>query len=665
LHQSSDSERKLPEENSQFNCHHIRELLNMIRISARIQWYLYLSQQHRHLQNKATNLNPFPQEVTAIPLFWNVLYYSNMLLASFDSKDFVTGSEKENEIAPNIFSPELRTPRGSDRSHENIHHSDKSVLKAVTPGENSAKIMNRHSFIVSTFISPEETKEFTNCGSMVHHYESSADSKLQHDCTYGSENMERSVNFDDEYPHYDADSDLSFGNIVEPLDSVNSFNSFHKSSLEKCKTSVTPLTFNRGINDDDISHNQRNHLISAISFPNTDIEIRDKGIKRKNKKKKKLKKEKKAKRERAGRGNVERKRPYSNVVCDEEIVSCNQQSMQNVQEDIGIRGRQPKFEIITQHQENYNLTKKEHHRLASDNEATIKASKDIYKRGDSVEEDCSSYLDDGLEIPYDSPVPTSKVEEEGFAREALRKTSYSNLECNYSELYILCSESFIETSSKVVTALSSRIWAAKEQTDGCHSIMSEQPLRKKIILHDSWLLDEIGIDLELMDNKSIFILRLSSLEKEVEIKAFVRNMIRLSACGRYKEIYVIIYVDVLISASISKDIAFLQSAPLGNTDCTITFQYSTDQTIAQAIADIAMDSQSVLDAPTLAIFSHHFLQASFLLQIASTLTIHECIFLLTSNDGKSSRSVSKILEAPDTRDTSGMQLHMAANVSLR
>jgi hypothetical protein len=613
-----------------------------------------------------------------------------MLLSSSDSINFGSRGEKENNIE-NTMSPQLRTPIGSNCEHTKTDRSNISGFAAVTPGESATMITLasrgsdqspsiihnpkremsvRGSANVASFISPEENEKFINRGSKVYQ-ESCPRHMLLHDCANIAEDIEEKVYFDDEFPQCDEDSDTSFRNSIEPFETYNSCIHFNEVLTEKSKTLVTPLIHNgetrRNINSDAFS-TQHDHLISGISFVNVDIKSRRKQSKRKSKKKKRLKKEKKSKKEMIIRENAGKKRKYSEDIIDEDIVISSQQSKQKQKSEGSIKyennsGCHPTNQqhMLPRSTRKTKICYEDHYLASEKSKTPKKSSAEVYIRNDVVEEECSSCEDDGLEMPYDSPVHPSKVGGEGISWEAQGK----KLEIAFSDLHILCSESFLETSSHAVTAISSRLWEAMEPSYGCQSIMLDHLRRKKITLHDSWLLDEIGIDLEVMGKKAILILRLSSLEKDVEVKAFVRNMIRLSACGRYKEIYVIIDVDILISASVSKDIAFLQSAPLGNTDCIVSFQFSTNQTIAQAIADIAIDSPSILDASTLETFIHLYQQASFLLQIASTLTVHESIFLLTGKDGKSPRSVSQILEDPDTTNTPGIQLHLAAHVSLK
>jgi hypothetical protein len=120
----------------------------------------------------------------------------------------------------------------------------------------------------------------------------------------------------------------------------------------------------------------------------------------------------------------------------------------------------------------------------------------------------------------------------------------------------------------VITSLASGSWLEDRQI-GEESEKGDYFSWYRIIACDSPLLDEIGIDMEIAGKGAILVHRLSTWGSQEDLKVLIRDLVKLSALGRYLTLHVIICVDVVLSPSLAKDIAFIQSTPLGNTDCIV------------------------------------------------------------------------------------------------
>ncbi|KAI2490325.1 hypothetical protein MHU86_24244 [Fragilaria crotonensis] len=111
--------------------------------------------------------------------------------------------------------------------------------------------------------------------------------------------------------------------------------------------------------------------------------------------------------------------------------------------------------------------------------------------------------DDGLEIPHESPEPpTKRKRDEGpwerSAAASMTAKQIRNSEESSQEVHVLCSESFIEHSSQVIASLASGSWLEETLFENYTLSNSEaQAHCRRILAHDSSLLDEVGIDIEI------------------------------------------------------------------------------------------------------------------------------------------------------------------------
>lgn len=280
--------------------------------------------------------------------------------------------------------------------------------------------------------------------------------------------------------------------------------------------------------------------------------------------------------------------------------------------------------------------------------------------------------DDGLELPHESPEPPTKRmwDERQQERSAAASTTAQlirNREEPPAEAHVLCSESFIENSSQVVASLATGSWLEGTHSENCNLSASDVRCRR-VFSYDSSLLDEIGIDIEIPGNGAILVQRLSSWGTEDDLKALIRRLVRLSAIGRYQQIDVIICVDTAMSPSLAKDIAIIQSAPLGNVDCAVSFQLVTPRSMTGAIASSILmaknQSCSEVDGAIFHSIGECTTQAAFLLRLVSSLTVFDALQLLRGKDGKSPRTLRELLGCPNGNGRSGAQLRSAVQAPL-
>ena len=280
-----------------------------------------------------------------------------------------------------------------------------------------------------------------------------------------------------------------------------------------------------------------------------------------------------------------------------------------------------------------------------------------------------SFDDDGLEIPHESPEPPTKLaRHEGIGRMpfALPMTVGPH-DQESSEFHILCSESFVESFSQVIASLASGSWLVDRQIGDGGEKGDNSPCYR-IMTYDLSLLDEIGIDMEIAGKGAILVYRLSNWGRQEDLKVLIRELVKLSALGRYLTLHVIICVDVVLSPSLAKDIAFVQSTPLGNTDCIVSFNLVAPRALADVIAHKVYWARNRfpvdIDGSTFYSLCEIQGQASFLLRLISSLTVGDVILLLRGKNGRSVCTLKQILKDSHGSTRSDVQLQLAAHAQL-
>lgn len=268
-------------------------------------------------------------------------------------------------------------------------------------------------------------------------------------------------------------------------------------------------------------------------------------------------------------------------------------------------------------------------------------------------------LDDGLEIPYASPEPQYHNHREANGRNSSEKRQ--RLETKVV-VHAICSESFLETSSQAVASLASGVWSRTPENGGTSN--------QKIVLHDTSLLDEIGVDFELAGKGAILVQRVSTWESERDLKDLIREMVKLTSLGRYTSLYVALCIDTQVSPQLAKHIAFFQSTSFGSSECIVSFQMVTERSLAAVVAHRILQSRAQfgdeLDNSTFALLNSCQSQALFLLRIASSLTVTAVIQRLLGTKDGALRTFQQVLVKDSSGDHSAAsaQLQLAASAAI-
>jgi hypothetical protein len=138
-------------------------------------------------------------------------------------------------------------------------------------------------------------------------------------------------------------------------------------------------------------------------------------------------------------------------------------------------------------------------------------------------------------------------------------------------------------------------------------------LGRKISVCDTNLLDALRVDFELPGRRAIIVCPLSVWSQENEtsnmfgtqaqqgisenVKSFIRDVVELSASGRYVELHILLSIDLQLSPSTATDILVLQNALVRHNGCPcelISFQVLLPDFLSSAIAQkILVDSRSL------------------------------------------------------------------------
>lgn len=224
-----------------------------------------------------------------------------------------------------------------------------------------------------------------------------------------------------------------------------------------------------------------------------------------------------------------------------------------------------------------------------------------------------------------------------------------------SAMTILCSESFLETSSRAVAELASGRWANALVQDLDESLYITKTFNEvdgtsepsliglKIKSCDCPLLDDAGVDIELGCQGSIVVVHLSSWNqessKELGSRHFIRRIVQLAATGRYEQIHIIVCVDVSITSSVI-GIAMLQNAVVAQSGCPcehITFHFVAPDSLSYALAEVVLEHDTVEEPREwVETFAHDAdvqERARFFLSIVPTMTVYGALQLLVRYSG--------------------------------
>jgi hypothetical protein len=181
----------------------------------------------------------------------------------------------------------------------------------------------------------------------------------------------------------------------------------------------------------------------------------------------------------------------------------------------------------------------------------------------------------------------------------------------------------------------------------------------------------MGVDIEIAGKAAILVQRVSTWGQEQDLKVLIRELVKITALGRYHTILVILVVDIVITPSLARDIAFVQGTPLGNTDCIVTFQMvAQSKALAAAIAQrvlrarVKFSGEIVNTSMFDALLPDCYPQIAFLLQIASSLTATGALQLLWDEEKKAPCGLKEVFEDVDGKSVAARQLRLAALAGL-
>eukprot|EP00547_Thalassionema_nitzschioides_P018438 CAMPEP_0194235312 /NCGR_PEP_ID=MMETSP0158-20130606/2848_1 /TAXON_ID=33649 /ORGANISM="Thalassionema nitzschioides, Strain L26-B" /LENGTH=822 /DNA_ID=CAMNT_0038968767 /DNA_START=39 /DNA_END=2507 /DNA_ORIENTATION=+ len=255
-------------------------------------------------------------------------------------------------------------------------------------------------------------------------------------------------------------------------------------------------------------------------------------------------------------------------------------------------------------------------------------------------------------------IPTT----EDYKQRLMHKQSQTN---NVTQ--VICSESLMEGLPEIVQALVLGNWA-----EGSIYSTHDTDLTpyQQIMLHNTTLLDDSGVDIEIAGKKAAIVRKISTFGGNKHLTQTIRSLVKLTALGRYRTIHFFLCVDCELSESIARDIAFLQSAHLGNEDCVVLFEIMSKKSLATAIARICLVGKATCGIATNESYfeplrdTHFVERARFLLQLISSLTVHDTFrFLPRGDKSMTSHSLQRVFNSDLTRkceDKTQIQLSSAA-----
>lgn len=153
-------------------------------------------------------------------------------------------------------------------------------------------------------------------------------------------------------------------------------------------------------------------------------------------------------------------------------------------------------------------------------------------------------------------------------------------------LKFLCSETFLGVWSVATSELSSGSWLSSLSNVGVGqgTLKSVSPVGRKFILHDTSLLDDMGVDIEIPGRGAVVVCALSSW-RILDIRSLVRKYILTASVGKYKNLDFFLCVDVEMTPSLATNVALLQISMLcGGGNCIASFHTITPKTLSTALA---------------------------------------------------------------------------------
>lgn len=268
-------------------------------------------------------------------------------------------------------------------------------------------------------------------------------------------------------------------------------------------------------------------------------------------------------------------------------------------------------------------------------------SNNLFGTNEKISPEKEIVLDNGLTLYVTSPKNienSDSLSNQGngmkdifFKSDAERELNFapSDAKPKVTTITILCSETFLETSGEIVSDLATGQWTRFASslchdknvylTQGLPPFLPEEKGRK-IIMCDSPLIDESGVDFELPSQRCIVIERLSSWCDDQSksglgqnmlfdhdrhtAKSLTKRLVHLVSTRRYNQIHVFLCIDTPITQEISSEISLLQNAliiPSACPSCRLNFHFVSPKSISYTIAEtVLMDYPNSLEYDCLA-----------------------------------------------------------------
>ena len=211
---------------------------------------------------------------------------------------------------------------------------------------------------------------------------------------------------------------------------------------------------------------------------------------------------------------------------------------------------------------------------------------------------------------------------------------------NGEQLWLFCSEQFIETWSQTATELSSGKWVHHIWNDESTQI-TRSSSQYQIHLKDCLLLDDCQVDIEFPNRTAVKVIQFGDQNCsdqsiiETNPKSIIKTIVNLAASDRYCTIHLIMVLHTTETSKYLSDIANLQNAIVKQQGCpcdNLFFQYTQPALLSTVIATISSKHLKNDLLANIDIETRIIEKARFLLSIVPTLTAFDCIVLLSKRN---------------------------------
>lgn len=278
-----------------------------------------------------------------------------------------------------------------------------------------------------------------------------------------------------------------------------------------------------------------------------------------------------------------------------------------------------------------------------------------------IRPNCLSNNEVGSEYSKQGGPPNSRAIDVAYDQASVQENFIGvNEESARDPIQVLCTESFLETWSDLVCAITSSQWPQPNSS-----------VPKALRFVDSPLLEGCGVDLELSQRGALLLICTSVLDEEAAARDIVVGLAELVAANRYIYIYVLLIHDMVTTPNISLCICRLQNAVLQHArqpPTRVIFKSSTTASLSESLANIIV-SREMSSAANSKLSIENYLentqfcqQACFLRRLVPSLSGNgaiQCLILARALTSPAESSFSTILTSKAMRE----QIMLAATSS--